>query len=318
MLLSRSLINIRKSIGPHTDPCGTPLNTRLQLEYAPSRLTRCHLSESHPLIQLHTKLSIPWGFSLIRSLWRGTLSNALARSKYTVSAFLPASISVVTLSRKTRNIPYENHAEYSGSNHTCPNENLSTENCFHDFTYLTRKANWSIVNFMPATLLYRGETLAVLQSPGTHRDLRKIIVTGTAISSHNAFNIRGDMLSAPAASFSFNLIWYDMIFIQTSGVYFWYCWQWQRCSPAWHHTSCPGLACQFQVLLWTQMRKKSFNISALAFESLVSSPWLSARELVHITLAPDIREERLPILFNIVSSVAVSIAFFQYEYLNCK
>ena len=31
--------NIRKSIGPNTDPCGTPLHTRLQLEYAPSRLT---------------------------------------------------------------------------------------------------------------------------------------------------------------------------------------------------------------------------------------------------------------------------------------
>ena len=38
MLLSRSLINIRKSIGPNIDPCGTPLHTRLQLEYAPSTL----------------------------------------------------------------------------------------------------------------------------------------------------------------------------------------------------------------------------------------------------------------------------------------
>ena len=95
---------------------------------------------------------------------------------------------------------------------------LITENCFHDFTYLARKADWSIiVNFMLSTFLNRGETLAVLQSPGTHpvsRDLRKRIVTGTAISSHNAFNIRGDMLSAPAALSSFNF-WSLLVILST-------------------------------------------------------------------------------------------------------
>jgi len=118
--------------------------------------------------------------------------------------------------------------------------------------------------------------MAVLQSPGTHpvsRDLRKIIVTGTAISSHNAFNIRGDMLSAPAALSSFNF-WSLLLILSTVTE--------MSTSLASHKLSRTGMSVASSFV--NTDVNKSFNISALAFESLVSSPWLSAGELTFTLL----------------------------------
>jgi len=173
-----------------------------------------------------------------------------------VSTFLPASISVVTLSRKTRRFEVQEYPfrkpcwVFRIKSYLSRWWTISSWKCFYDFTYIwlvLRLTGRYLSTLCLLPFLNRGETLAVLQSPGTHRDLRKIIglVTGTAISSHNAFNIRGDMLSAPAALSSFNF--WSLLLI--------YCRQTLRCLPAWHHTSCPELACQFQVLLWTQMRR---------------------------------------------------------------
>ena len=59
VMLSISLIYIKKRVGPRTDPCGTPLVNSLQSEYVAQIVTLCSLllSQSsiqfrvHPLIQ---------------------------------------------------------------------------------------------------------------------------------------------------------------------------------------------------------------------------------------------------------------------------
>jgi len=56
-------MKMRNKTGPSTDPCGTPLYTGLQLEYEPSRHTRCCLSASQALIQLQTKSSTPCAYN---------------------------------------------------------------------------------------------------------------------------------------------------------------------------------------------------------------------------------------------------------------
>jgi len=97
--LSKSFIKMRISTGPSSDPCGTPLHTRLQLEHEPSWQTHCFLSANQARIQLHTKPSISWTFSFNSRRWWGTLSNALARSKLTVSTFSLSSMQAVTNSK---------------------------------------------------------------------------------------------------------------------------------------------------------------------------------------------------------------------------
>ena len=82
-------IYIKTSIGPNTDPCGTPLKTDFQFEISPSTITLyfqfeispstiilCLLCVNHFSIQLITPLPIPWVFSLSNNLWCGTLSKA--------------------------------------------------------------------------------------------------------------------------------------------------------------------------------------------------------------------------------------------------
>ena len=43
MSSSKSFIYIKDSIGPTTDPCGTPLKTDFQFEISPSTITLCFL-----------------------------------------------------------------------------------------------------------------------------------------------------------------------------------------------------------------------------------------------------------------------------------
>ena len=51
---SRSLMNIRKRVGPRTDPCGTPFETSVQSEYLPLITTLCFLPSSHSWIHPFT------------------------------------------------------------------------------------------------------------------------------------------------------------------------------------------------------------------------------------------------------------------------
>ena len=76
MSSSKSCIYIKNSIGPNTDPCGTPFKTDFQFEISPSISTLCLLCVSHFSVQLITSLPIPWAFSLSYNLWCGTLSKA--------------------------------------------------------------------------------------------------------------------------------------------------------------------------------------------------------------------------------------------------
>ena len=94
---SMSFIYIRNKHGPNTDPCDTPLNT--QSEVPPFKRTRCFLSVSHLLIHSKTTPCMPWAFNFISSLLCGTVSNALAKSKYKVSTHIPLSTCFVTFSR---------------------------------------------------------------------------------------------------------------------------------------------------------------------------------------------------------------------------
>ena len=47
MSSSKSFIYIKNSIGPNTDPCGTPLKTDFQFEISPSTISLCLLCVSH-------------------------------------------------------------------------------------------------------------------------------------------------------------------------------------------------------------------------------------------------------------------------------
>ena len=88
---SKSFIYIKNSIGPNTDPCGTPLRTDFQFEISPSTITLCLLWVSHFSIQFITSLPIPWAFSLSNNLWCGTFAKAFWKSKYTTSTGDPSS-----------------------------------------------------------------------------------------------------------------------------------------------------------------------------------------------------------------------------------
>ena len=57
--LPNHLCNIKNSVGPNTDPCGTPLKIDFQFEISPSTITLCLLCVSHFSIQLITSLPIP-------------------------------------------------------------------------------------------------------------------------------------------------------------------------------------------------------------------------------------------------------------------
>ena len=82
-------MNITKSIGPSTDPCGIPEVTSLQLENSPLTFTLCFLLLRKLLTQLHIFSLSPYFFSLYINLWCGTLS--LCARKCVVKFFSSAT-----------------------------------------------------------------------------------------------------------------------------------------------------------------------------------------------------------------------------------
>jgi len=98
---SMSFIYIKNSTGPRTDPWGTPLQTSRHDDCSPFIQTLWLRSDSQLLIHLSTLSWIPWPSTFANNLLCGTLSKALAKSRYITSIFSPLSILKKTLSKKT-------------------------------------------------------------------------------------------------------------------------------------------------------------------------------------------------------------------------
>ena len=94
-----SCMYITNKHGPKTDPCGTPLRTGSQSDVALLTMTLCFLSVSQHFIHLDIFPPIPFAAIFSINLRCGTLSKALAKSRYSVSTGTPLSISDVTCSR---------------------------------------------------------------------------------------------------------------------------------------------------------------------------------------------------------------------------
>ena len=75
-----SLMYSMKSIGPRTEPCGTPDVTSVVSDRAPLTKTHCLRFHRKDVIQLWVLPVIPYEVSLERSCLCGTLSKALAKS----------------------------------------------------------------------------------------------------------------------------------------------------------------------------------------------------------------------------------------------
>ncbi len=88
----KSLPYSKNKTGPRMEPCGTPLVTRAHFEVPFLRMTLYLLLDKNEDIQACTAPLIPMLCSFLsRRVW-GTVSNALAKSKYTASTPSPSSI----------------------------------------------------------------------------------------------------------------------------------------------------------------------------------------------------------------------------------
>ena len=87
------------SVGPSTDPWGTPLVTFSHPDAFPLITTRWRLSLNQASIHLQILLPIPRAFTFSTSRLWGTLSNALLKSRYKTSTGLPSSTYLVTSSK---------------------------------------------------------------------------------------------------------------------------------------------------------------------------------------------------------------------------
>jgi len=96
---SKSLIYTRNSIGPNTEPCGTPLNTSIQSDSVPLIPTLCTLHLNHSAIQFSNLFVMLWDCNFTSSLLCGTLSKAFAKSRKITSTPSSVSKQPVTLSR---------------------------------------------------------------------------------------------------------------------------------------------------------------------------------------------------------------------------
>ena len=81
MFSMMSLMYGKKSIGPRTEPCGTPDVTSVVSDRAPLTETRCLRFDRKDVIQLCVLPVVPYEVSLDRRRLCGTLSKALAKSK---------------------------------------------------------------------------------------------------------------------------------------------------------------------------------------------------------------------------------------------
>ena len=91
-------MKMRKRIGPRTEPWGTPLRTRARTEWTPLTVTSWERFRRKSLIQSWSFPLTPKIWSFWRSISWSTLSNALAKSRYTTSCSLPSSILWITSS----------------------------------------------------------------------------------------------------------------------------------------------------------------------------------------------------------------------------
>ena len=90
-VIGRSLMNRRKSMGPSTDPWGTPLTTDTTSDELPSTTTLWVRPDRNDAIQLYTVPQTPKCSIFQRSRWWGTPSKALDKSKTSMSAWIPLS-----------------------------------------------------------------------------------------------------------------------------------------------------------------------------------------------------------------------------------
>ena len=82
MFALMSLMYSKKSIGPRTEPCGTPdVTNYVMSDRAPLTETRCLRFDRNDAIQLCALPVIPYEVSLDRRRLCGTLSKALATSR---------------------------------------------------------------------------------------------------------------------------------------------------------------------------------------------------------------------------------------------
>ena len=91
-----SLIYSKRSIGPRTEPCGTPDVTSVMSDRAPLTETRCLPFDIKDVLQLCVLLPvIPYEVSLDRRRLCGTLSKALAKSRRIATVCVLLSIAVI-------------------------------------------------------------------------------------------------------------------------------------------------------------------------------------------------------------------------------
>ena len=89
------LMYSKQSIGPRTEPCGTPDVTSVMSNRAPLTETRCLRFDRKDVIQFCVLPVIPYELSLDRSGLCGTLSKALAKSRRIASICVLLSNAVI-------------------------------------------------------------------------------------------------------------------------------------------------------------------------------------------------------------------------------
>ena len=101
-----SLMCSKKSIGPRTEPCGTPDVTSMMADRAPLTETRCLRFDRKYVIQVCVLPVIPYEVNLDRRRLCGTLSKVLAKSRrihqFAFSCPMPPSSHGLSLPVETR------------------------------------------------------------------------------------------------------------------------------------------------------------------------------------------------------------------------
>ena len=103
VLSGRSLIYIKISIGPRTEPWGTPYVTGTVPDFSFSRTTVCFRPEKNACMHFKLGPLIPYWCRFSRSFWWLTLSNALEKSSKTMSVRLPAKEFLMRYSTRVTN-----------------------------------------------------------------------------------------------------------------------------------------------------------------------------------------------------------------------
>ena len=114
-----SLMDSKKSIGPRTDPCGTPDVTSVMSDRAPLTETRCLRFDRKDVIQLCALLVIPYELSLDRrrlcGLYQRLWQNLGGLHRFEFYYLMPSSshgLSLLVGTRKT--VQTGSHVESEG------------------------------------------------------------------------------------------------------------------------------------------------------------------------------------------------------------